>query len=185
MCGCTPSHTITGWSGDISAVRATDSWSKGRGFEERRENFLLRINFVCWLLFWYPFNPPPPSPPTVTRTRSLSFCQKCRWQVTAEDTGALRMWLCIGWCCKLVHYCMVYTERAPKRQQLHVAPDMTQPNSVVSTPLRWILKSALQKVYSHSFKTTCNKSAVSLLESGEYRYIKKISSQILLHELFN
>ena len=66
MCGCTPSHTITGWSGDSSAVRATDSWSKGREFEsrqERRENFLLRINFVCWLLFWYPFHPPPPPTP--------------------------------------------------------------------------------------------------------------------------
>ena len=77
------------------------------------------------------------------------------------------------WHCKPVQGCMVYTERAPKRQQLHVAPDMQQPNSVVSTPLGWILKSAIQKVYRHSFKITWNKSAVSLLESAEYRYIKK------------
>ena len=35
---------------------------------------------------------------------------------------------------------MVYTERAPRRQQLHVAPVMQQPNSPVSTLLEWILK---------------------------------------------
>ena len=34
--------------------REPDSWSKGRGFEsllERRENFLLQGDFLCWLLF--------------------------------------------------------------------------------------------------------------------------------------
>ena len=27
--------------------------------------------------------------------RSQSFCQKCRWQVTAEHTYTLHMWLCM------------------------------------------------------------------------------------------
>ena len=46
---------------------------------------------------------------------------------------------CFEWRhCKPVHGCMVFTELAPRRQQLHVAPAMQQPNSAVSTPLRLI-----------------------------------------------
>ena len=29
--------------------------------------------------------------------RSRSFCQKCRWQVTAKHTCTLCMWLCMKW----------------------------------------------------------------------------------------
>jgi len=39
--------------------RAADSWSKGPGFEsrqERRENFLSRVNFLCRLLLRCPFH---------------------------------------------------------------------------------------------------------------------------------
>ena len=39
--------------------------------------------------------------------------------------------------------CVVHTERAPGRQQLHVVPAMTQQNSAVGTPLGWRLKNAL------------------------------------------
>ena len=59
--------------GDSSVVRAPDSWLKGRGFEsllERRENFLLRVDFLCWLLFRYPFHP---RVTTVARKKSRSF----------------------------------------------------------------------------------------------------------------
>ena len=41
----TNNHMVIMGSEDSSVVRASDSWSKGRGFEsrqERRENFLLR-----------------------------------------------------------------------------------------------------------------------------------------------
>ena len=41
-------------SRDSLLVRVPDSWSKGCEFESRqgrRENFLLRVNFVYWLLF--------------------------------------------------------------------------------------------------------------------------------------
>ena len=31
----------------------------------------------------------------VARKISWSFCQKCRWQVTAKHAYALRMWLCM------------------------------------------------------------------------------------------
>ena len=45
-------------------------------------------NHLCWLLFWYPFHP------CVTagaHKSSRSFCQKCRWQVTAKHIYTLVM----------------------------------------------------------------------------------------------
>ena len=35
--------------------------------------------------------------------RPRSFCQKCRWQVTAKHTCTLQMWLRMKWHCKLVN----------------------------------------------------------------------------------
>ena len=49
-----------------------------------------RVDFLCWLAFRYPFHP---RVTAVARKRSRSFCQKCRWQVTAKHACALRMWL--------------------------------------------------------------------------------------------
>ena len=83
--------------GDSSVVREPDSWLKGRGFEslqERRENFLLQSQLSVLTLFRYPFHP---RVTAVARKRPRSFCQKCRWQVTAKHTYTLRMWLCIKW----------------------------------------------------------------------------------------
>ena len=56
--------------------------------------FSSRVNFLCWLLFRYPFHP---RVTTVARKRSRSFCQKCRWQVTGKHAYTLRMWLCMKW----------------------------------------------------------------------------------------
>ena len=56
--------------------------------------FFSRVNFLCWLLFRYPFHP---RVTAVTRKRPLSFCQKRRWQVTAKHAYTLRMWLCMKW----------------------------------------------------------------------------------------
>ena len=53
---------------------------------------------------------------TVARKRSPSFCQKCRWQVTAKHAYTLPVWLWMKWHCNLVHGWMVYTELAPKWQ---------------------------------------------------------------------
>ena len=84
-------------SGDSSVVRAPDSWLKGHRFEslqERWENFLLQGQLSV-LLFWYPFHP---CVTAVARKRSRSFCQKCRWQVTAKHAyNTLHMWLCMKW----------------------------------------------------------------------------------------
>ena len=75
--------------------------------------FFSRVNFLWWLLFRYPFHP---RVTAVARKRSRSFCQKCRWQVTAKHAYTLPMWLSMKWHCNVVHAWMVYTELAPKRQ---------------------------------------------------------------------
>ena len=56
--------------------------------------FFSRVNYLCWLLFRYPFHP---RVTAVARKRSRSFCQKCRWQVAGKRTYTLRMWLCMKW----------------------------------------------------------------------------------------
>ena len=81
---------------DSSVVRAPDSWLKGSGFEslqEWRDNFLLQGRLSV-LLFQYPFHP---CVTAVAHKRSRSFCQKCRWQVTAKHTYTLHTWLCMKW----------------------------------------------------------------------------------------
>ena len=42
-----------------------------------------RVNFLCWLLFQYPFHP---CVTAVAHKISQSFCQKCRRQVTDKHT---------------------------------------------------------------------------------------------------
>ena len=56
--------------------------------------FFSRVNFLCWLLFRYPFHS---RVTTEARKKSRSFCQKCRWQVTAKHTYTLCIWICIKW----------------------------------------------------------------------------------------
>ena len=98
-------------SRDSSAVRASYSRSKGPRFEswqERRDNFLLRgqlsvLNVISVYLFHCRAT-------AVACKISQSFCQKCRWQVTAKRTYTLPMWLWMKWQCKPVHSWMVYTE---------------------------------------------------------------------------
>ena len=68
----------------------------------------------------------------------------------------------------MVHGCTVYTERA----ETAAVSCVSSHASAVSTPLRWIFKTALWKA-SHSCRKQ-NASAGSLLESGEERYIKAI-----------
>ena len=113
---------------------------------------------------------------TEAHKRSQSFCQKCRWQVTAKHTQTLPMWLWMKWRCKLVHGWTVSTELAPRRQQFQLAPVTQQASTTVSTPLWWMLKICAQRGYSHSFRITCDTSAVSLFMSREQRWIKAINN---------
>ena len=78
--------------------------------------FFSRVDFLCWLLFRYPFHP---RVTTVAHKRSRSFCQKHRWQVTAKHT-----YICgFAWS-DMVHGCMVFTELVSRWLQFHVAPAM-------------------------------------------------------------
>ena len=123
--------------GDNSVVRALDSWLKCRLFkslQERWENFLLRVDFLCWLLFRYLFHP---HVTTVACKRSWSFCQKCRWQVTVKHAYTLCMWLCMKW-----HGAWLYGVHRACAETAAVSCG-TSHASVVSTPLRLIFKNML------------------------------------------
>ena len=100
----------------------------------------------------------------VARKRSRSFCQKCRWQVTAKHAYALRMWLCMKW--HSAWLCGVHRTCA----ETAAVSCGTGHVSAVSTPLRWILKKKKKKKSamkaSHSCSTTCERSE-SAQKSGE------------------
>ena len=59
---------------DWKVAGSNPCWNGGR-------IFFSRVDFLCWLLLRYPFHP---RVTTVARKKSRSYCQKCRWQVTAK-----------------------------------------------------------------------------------------------------
>ena len=71
---------------DWKVAGSNPCWNGGR-------IFFSRVDFLCWLLFRYPFHP---RVTTVARKKSRSFCQKCRWQVTAKHAYTLRMWILLN-----------------------------------------------------------------------------------------
>ena len=146
-------------SGDSAVVRAPDSWLKGRGFESlqvRWKKFFSRVDFLCWLLFPYPFHP---RVTAVARKRSLSFCQSAGGRLQLNTHSP---YVCgFAWS-DMVHGCMVYTELAPRRQQFHVAPAM--PPALKYTTSVDIQKTRYEKLVTH---VESNASAVSLLKRAE------------------
>ena len=80
---------------DWKVAGSNPCWNGGR-------IFFSRVDFLCWLLFRYPFHP---RVTTVARKKSRSFCQKCRWQVTAKHAYTLRMWLLLNRALALVTTC--------------------------------------------------------------------------------
>ena len=71
--------------------------------------------------------------------RPRSFCQKCRWQVTAKHAYILRMWLCMKW-----HGAWLYGVHRTCAETAAVSCG-TSHVSTVSTPLRWISKKRTMK----------------------------------------
>ena len=71
---------------DWKVAGSNPCWNGGR-------IFFSRVDFLCWLLFRYPFHP---RVTTVARKKSRSFCQKCRWQVTAKHAYTLHMWILLN-----------------------------------------------------------------------------------------
>ena len=89
---------------DSSVVRAPDSWLKGRGFESLPCSLI--VNFLCWLLFRYPFHP---RVTAVVRKRSRSKDAKSaggRLQLSTHTPYDVSGF---AWN-DMVHGCMVYTE---------------------------------------------------------------------------
>ena len=80
---------------DWKVAGSNPCWNGGR-------IFFSRVDFLCWLLFRYPFHP---RVTAVARKKSRSFCQKCRWQVTAKHAYNLRMWLLLNRASALVTTC--------------------------------------------------------------------------------
>ena len=80
---------------DWKVAGSNPCWNGGR-------IFFSRVDFLCWLLFRYPFHP---RVTTVARKKSRSFCQKCRWQVTAKHAYTLRMWILLNRAWALVTTC--------------------------------------------------------------------------------
>ena len=80
---------------DWKVAGSNPCWNGGR-------IFFSRVDFLRWLLFRYPFHP---RVTTVARKKSRSFCQKCRWQVTAKHAYTLRMWLLLNRASALVTTC--------------------------------------------------------------------------------
>ena len=83
------------WTHDWKVTSSSPCRSGGR-------IFFSRVNFLCWLLFFCPFLP---CVTAVARKRSRSFCQKCRWQVTAQTRIPLTYvalhevtWRMVVWC---------------------------------------------------------------------------------------
>ena len=80
---------------DWKVAGSNPCWNGGR-------IFFSGVDFLCWLLFRYPFHP---RVTTVARKKSRSFCQKCRWQVTAKHAYTLRMWILLNRASALVTTC--------------------------------------------------------------------------------
>ena len=135
---------------DWKVAGSNPCWSGGR-------IFFSRVDFLCWLLFRYPFHP---RVTAVARKRSRSFCQKCRWQVTAKLAYTLRMWLCMKW-----HGTWLYGVHRTCAETAAVSCG-TSHASAVSTPLRWIFKKKTRYKASHSCRNTRERSE-SAQESGE------------------
>ena len=94
------------------------------------------VDFLCWLLFQYPFHP---GVTAVAHKRSQSFCQKCQWQVTAKHAYTSRVWLCMKW-----HGAWLYDVHRTCAEMAAVSCG-TSHASAVGTPLCWILKKCTVK----------------------------------------
>ena len=117
--------------------------------------FFSRVNFLWWLLFRYPLHL---RVTAVAHKRSRSFCEKCRWQVTAKHTGTLHMWLCMKW-----HGAWLYGVHRTRRDGSSFL--WHQPcQRCKYTTFGGYSKTRYKKLTTH---IESHASAVSLLESGE------------------
>ncbi len=94
---------------DWKVAGSNPCWNGGR-------IFFSRVDFLCWLLFRYPFHP-----------RVTTVAKKDPGHSAKSAGGMLQLnthtpYVCgFAWS-DMVHGCMVYTELAPRWLQFHVAP---------------------------------------------------------------
>ena len=117
--------------------------------------FFSRVNFLCWLLFRYPFHP---RVTAVARKWSRSLCQKCRWQITHAPYVRGFAWNDMTWC--MVVLC---TQNACTRATSHGTVKLRRKY----TALVDIQKRAIKKA-SHTFWITRDMNAI---ESARERRI--------------
>ena len=113
------------------------------------------VNFLCWLLFRYPFHP---CVTAVARKRPRSFCQKHRWQVTAKHAYTLHIWLCMKW-----HAAWLYGVHRTCWDGSSFLWHQPCQRCKYTTSVD-IQKTRCKKLLTH---VESHASAVSLLESGE------------------
>ena len=154
MLGAGIAQWLEHWTRDWKVVGSNPCWSGGR-------IFFSRVNFLCWLLFRYSFHP-----------RVTTVACKDPGHSAKSAGGRLQLNTHTPYICgfawnDMVHGCMVYTERAPRRQQFHAATAAIQRCNYITTVD--ILKTRCKKRFtcSHSFRMQCDMSAVRLLESRE------------------
>ena len=99
---------------DWKVAGSNPCWNGGR-------IFFSRVDFLCWLLFRYPFHP---RVTTVARKKSRSFCQKCRWQVTAKHAYTIRIEPCFGIGHNLSLICQMTSEDI--KHQLNIVQELCE-----------------------------------------------------------
>ena len=102
---------------DWKVAGSNPCWNGGR-------IFFSRVDSLCWLLFRYPFHP---RVTTVARKKSRSFCQRCRWQVTAKHAYTLRMWLLLNRASALVTTCPLYVKWHLRTLSINSSPQPPPP----------------------------------------------------------
>ena len=142
---CTDEHT------EHVSVTGYRFWVRFRtyGRTESQTYIFFSVDFIAISVSTYQWNLTRVT--AVARKRSRSYCQKCRWQVTAKHAYTLRMWLCMK-----RHGAWLYGVHRTCAKMAAVSRG-TSHASVVSTPLLWIFKNALNKA-SHSCRITCERS---------------------------
>ena len=139
---------------------------------ERRLRIIQTMYTCVQCLFRYPFHP---RVTIVARKRSRSFCQKCRWQVTAKHAYTLRMWLCMNW-----HGAWLYGVHRTCAETAAVSCG-TSHASAVSTPLRWIFKKTKKRAIKLVTHVEPHASAVSLLKRAENSAVSANTNQKTKH----
>ena len=133
---------------DWKVAGSNPCWSGGR-------IFFSRVNFLCWLLFRYPFHP---RVTAVEKTPVILRKAQPGWHVTAKHAYTLRMWLCMKW-----HGAWLYGVHRTRRDWLSLAADScgTSHASAVEYPTSVDIQERAIKTI-HSCRITCERSESAL-----------------------